>query len=148
MAKRSFKFTDKKHTKQGIASSVLGIAALVLLTAGVLLAYRMAGEAGAAAGLMGFLSLIFSIFATFQLAFFGFLGIILTNIGLSRKPTAKMPKIKGFLQKTWAFTSFIPLWLLSEKPRNIHFMQLFQPYANAFQWHAKIVRCEASAQTR
>ena len=61
MAKRSYKFTDKKHTKQGIASSVLGIAALVLLTAGVLLAYRMAGEAGAAAGLMGFLSLIFSI---------------------------------------------------------------------------------------
>lgn len=61
MAKRSYKFTDKKHTRQGIASSLLGITALVLLGVGFFTAYRMAGEAGSAVGLMGFLSLICSV---------------------------------------------------------------------------------------
>lgn len=61
MAKRSYKFTDKKHTRQGMISSVLGIGALALLIAGLLIAYRMFGSAGPYVGLMGFLSLIFSI---------------------------------------------------------------------------------------
>ena len=61
MAKRSYKFTDKKHTRQGVASSLLGFTALVLLGAGLWMAYRMVGGAGPAIGLMGLLSLIFSV---------------------------------------------------------------------------------------
>lgn len=60
MAKRSYKFTDKKHTRQGMVSSFLGFTALVLLVAGLLMAYRRFGTAGPYVGLMGFLSLIFS----------------------------------------------------------------------------------------
>lgn len=61
MAKRSYKFTDKKHTKQGIISSILGLAALILLAAGIITAYGMEGGAGPSAALMGFLSMAFSI---------------------------------------------------------------------------------------
>lgn len=61
MAKRSYKFTDKKHTKQGMISTLLGISALILLVVGFILAYQMAGAAGPYVGLMGFLSLIFSV---------------------------------------------------------------------------------------
>ena len=61
MAKRSYKFTDKKHTSQGMLSFFLGISALVLLVAGLLTAYRMFGAAGPYVGLMGFLSLICSV---------------------------------------------------------------------------------------
>lgn len=61
MAKRGYKFTDKKHTRQGIASSLLGFIALILLIAGILMAYRMFGAAGPYVGFMGFLSLVFSV---------------------------------------------------------------------------------------
>lgn len=61
MAKRSYKFTDKKHTRQGIVSSLLGIIAFVLLVAGLLISYHMFGAGGPYVGLMGFLSLIFSV---------------------------------------------------------------------------------------
>lgn len=61
MAKRSYKFTDKKHTRQGVASSFLGLIALGLLIGGLLMAYRMFGAAGPYIGLMGLLSLIFSV---------------------------------------------------------------------------------------
>lgn len=60
MAKRSYKFTDKKHTKQGIASSLLGLGALILLTVGLMMAYGRSGGAGPVVGLMGFLSMVFS----------------------------------------------------------------------------------------
>ena len=52
MAKRGYKFTDKKHTRQGIASSLLGFIALILLIAGILIAYRMFGAAGPYVGFM------------------------------------------------------------------------------------------------
>lgn len=61
MAKRSYKFTAKKHTKQGMLSSALGFLALILLVAGLVTAYGKAGGAGPVTGLMGFLSMVFSI---------------------------------------------------------------------------------------
>lgn len=57
MAKRSYKFTAKKHTKQGTASTILGFLALILLIAGIFASYRMAGNAGTIAGITGFLSM-------------------------------------------------------------------------------------------
>ena len=58
MARRSYKFTDKKHTKQGILSTVMGIISLLLLSAGVWMAYQMSGNAGSVTGLLGLLSML------------------------------------------------------------------------------------------
>lgn len=61
MAKRSYKFTDKKHTKQGMASTALGVAAFLLLGIGFWMAYQNAGAAGSITGLLGLWSMLFSV---------------------------------------------------------------------------------------
>jgi hypothetical protein len=58
MAKRSYKFTDKKHTRQGIASTALGVLALLLMAAVLLQAYRRSGAAGSLIGLLGLFSML------------------------------------------------------------------------------------------
>ncbi len=60
MAKRSYKFTDKKHTRQGIASTALGAAALLLVIIGFGMAYEQAGKASSFVGLWGLLSMLAS----------------------------------------------------------------------------------------
>lgn len=60
MARRSYKFTDKKHTKQGICSAGFAEAALVFTGVSLLLAYRMAGQAGSLVGLLGVLAMVCS----------------------------------------------------------------------------------------
>ena len=47
MARRNYKFTDKKHTRQGLASLGLGAAALILTAAALSMAYRLSGQAEA-----------------------------------------------------------------------------------------------------
>ena len=90
MAKRSYKFTAKKHTKQGMASSALALLALILLVLGLVLSFRKAGKAGAAAGLVGFASMAAS-FAGFVFGvrgfheedvyyFFSQIGVVLNGI--------------------------------------------------------------------
>ena len=71
MAKRNYKFTDKKHTRQGLASLGLGAAALILTAVSLSMAYRLSGQAGSAVGLMGMLALLCSI-TGFVLAVRGF----------------------------------------------------------------------------
>ena len=71
MKKRSYKFTDKKHTKQGICSTLLGLAALILLSVGVGMAYQTFGNARSMAGLLGLLSMLASVLG-FVLAIQGF----------------------------------------------------------------------------
>lgn len=58
MARRAYKFTDKKHTKLGIFSTVMGIVSLVLLSVGIWMAYQMSGNAGSVTGLLGLLSML------------------------------------------------------------------------------------------
>ena len=53
MARRNYKFTDKKHTRQGLMSMGMGAAALVFTVLALSLAYRMSGGAGSAVGLLG-----------------------------------------------------------------------------------------------
>jgi len=60
MARRSYKFTDKKHTKQGMVSSGLGLLALLMMALAVFMAYRLSGNAGSYTGLLGLLSMLFS----------------------------------------------------------------------------------------
>lgn len=61
MAKRGYKFTDKKHTKQGMVSAGMGAAALVLMAVDLFLAYRGSGQAGSIAGFFGLFSLLLSV---------------------------------------------------------------------------------------
>ena len=51
MARRRYKFTDKKHTKQGLISTGLGVAALVLLCIALGMAFKSGGNAGSIVGL-------------------------------------------------------------------------------------------------
>lgn len=60
MAKRSYKFTDKKHTKQGLASTAFGAAALLLLGIALWMAFRQSGAAGSIIGFLGLWSMLFS----------------------------------------------------------------------------------------
>lgn len=71
MAKRTYKFTDKKHTKKGISSTVLGLVSIGMLAIGVGMAYRTFGNAGNVAGLLGILSMLAAILGFF-LAIRGF----------------------------------------------------------------------------
>ena len=71
MARRNYKFTDKKHTRQGLMSMGMGAAALVFTVLALSLAYRMSGGAGSAAGLLGVLAMLFSV-PGFVLAVRGF----------------------------------------------------------------------------
>ena len=57
MARRSYKFTDKKHTKQGLLSVACGGVALILTAVSLSLAFRMAGQAGSLVGLLGVLAM-------------------------------------------------------------------------------------------
>ena len=61
MARRNYKFTDKKHTRQGLMSMGMGAAALVFTVLALSLAYRMSGGAGSAVGLLGVLAMLFSV---------------------------------------------------------------------------------------
>lgn len=71
MARKSYKFTDKKHTRQGLLSMAFSGAALILTIAALILAYRTGGGAGSVAGLLGLLAMAGSA-AGFVLALQGF----------------------------------------------------------------------------
>lgn len=71
MARRSYKFTDKKHTKQGLLSVACGGVALILTAVSLSLAFRMAGQAGSVVGLLGIFAMMASA-AGFVLALRGF----------------------------------------------------------------------------
>lgn len=101
MARRSYKFTDKKHTKQGLLS--VGCAGLSLLftALSLMLAYRGAGKAGSIVGLFGVLAMLGSA-AGFVLALRGFreedVYLISAQVGVA---------VNGLLFILWAFVCVI-----------------------------------------
>lgn len=101
MARRNYKFTDKRHTRQGLMALALGVLSLVLTAASLLLAYQKSGEAGSIVGLMGIFALLFSI-AGFVLAIRGFqeedVYYISSQIGAV---------LNGLLFIGWAFVCMI-----------------------------------------
>ncbi len=58
--RRRYKFTDKHNTKMGITSFVLGSLALILLFAGLKIAFDKKGNADMVVGVLGTLVFIFS----------------------------------------------------------------------------------------
>ena len=56
--KKKIRFTDKKHSRQGIISSGLGGAALMLFAASVAAAYIRSGQAGRIIAVTGFLAML------------------------------------------------------------------------------------------
>ena len=71
MWKRHYKFTDKKHNRQGFLSMACALCALIFTALALLLAYRRSGQAGSVVGLFGVLAMVLSI-AGFVLAIRGF----------------------------------------------------------------------------
>ncbi len=72
MRKRHIIYSDKKHTKTGIFSFILGVIVLVSLVTSILLSYAFKGEVPGSFGAVGFLCTLFSA-----------VGIILALIGRS-----------------------------------------------------------------
>jgi len=58
MARRRYKFTDKKHTRQGLVSVGLGALALILLCIALGMAFESAGNAGSIVGLCAVFSMV------------------------------------------------------------------------------------------
>ncbi|MEI3521325.1 MAG: DUF6142 family protein [Anaerosacchariphilus sp.] len=71
MVRRSYKFTDKKHTKQGLLSVACGGTALILTAASLSLAYQRSGQAGSIVSLLGVFAMLASVVG-FVLALRGF----------------------------------------------------------------------------
>lgn len=62
---RSYKFTDKHHSKGGIRSSIAGAVSLVCTLAGIYGAYAAKGNAGNYLALLGFVGIVCCIYGTF-----------------------------------------------------------------------------------
>ena len=58
MARRIYKFTDKKHTRQGMVSVATGVVSMFLLVITLTMAYRSSGNGSAWMGLWGALGLL------------------------------------------------------------------------------------------
>lgn len=58
VSRRTYKFTNKKHTRRGMISSGMGFLALLLLGGLFYLSYRQSGNAGAYTGFLGFLAML------------------------------------------------------------------------------------------
>lgn len=56
MRKRKIRFTDKKHSRNGIISTILGGASACLLLCLLAAAYLTSGQAGKAVAIFGFLA--------------------------------------------------------------------------------------------
>ena len=66
--RRRIQFTDKKHPKRGIVSSVIAAASFIMMCALFIGSSHVKGQAGISYGYLGFLNLIISIVG-FVLAF-------------------------------------------------------------------------------
>ena len=101
MARRSYKFTDKKHTKQGLLSVACGGTALILTAASLSLAYQRSGQAGSIVGLLGVFAMLASVVG-FVLALRGFqeedVYVISSQIGVV---------VDGLLFILWAMVCVI-----------------------------------------
>lgn len=93
MARRkSYKFTNRKHSEKAIMASILGVISLISLSAVIFLSYRHGGETHAGYGISGLLATIFSIVGLIlgittaremnNFRFFPLAGIILNGLSL------------------------------------------------------------------
>ncbi|MBR1931856.1 MAG: hypothetical protein IJ833_10380 [Lachnospiraceae bacterium] len=61
MARKSYMFTNKKHSQKAIMSTILGMISILSLAIVIFLSYRSGGVALTGYGVTGFLATIFSI---------------------------------------------------------------------------------------
>lgn len=90
--KKSYKFTNKKHSEKGIMSTVLGIIAMVSIFVAVYQTFLQKGMAGANFGLVGLLSACFAVIGLIlgflaklevdRFLFFAYVGIVVNILVL------------------------------------------------------------------
>lgn len=56
--RRKYKFSDKHHTKRGIASAILAVPGAVCVAAAIVMAARTKGEGGLLVGVLPFISIL------------------------------------------------------------------------------------------
>ena len=91
--KRSYKFTNKKHSEKAVMSTVFGALSLISLVVVIYLSYSKAGEAPVNYGVSGILILIFAIVGLVlgvlamqekeRFLFFSRLGCVLNGMALA-----------------------------------------------------------------
>lgn len=59
--KKSYRFTDKRHSDRAVMGVVLGVVSLVSLGGVVLMSYLRAGDVGARCGVAAFLAAVYSV---------------------------------------------------------------------------------------
>lgn len=62
---RSYKFTDKHHSKGGVRSSIAGAISLICTVIGLYLSYTAKGNAGNYLALWGFLAIVCCVYGLF-----------------------------------------------------------------------------------
>lgn len=93
MAKRGYKFTNKKHPPQALASMILGMVSLLGMAAVIYRSFTDNGATHPGYGLTGLLSVIFTVIGIIlgilslkkrdSYRFFGYMGIILNGLVLA-----------------------------------------------------------------
>lgn len=63
---RSYKFTNKKHSKGGVRSSIAGLISLICTIGAVLGAYAAKGNAGTYLALLGTVAIISGVYGVFE----------------------------------------------------------------------------------
>lgn len=90
--KRSYMFTNRKHSQKAVMSTVFGVLCTVSLVAVTVLSYSREGDVPAGYGFTGVFAMILSLIGlvlgilavreTDRFKFFGWLGILLNGISL------------------------------------------------------------------
>lgn len=84
--KKSFIFTDKKHSNRAIMATILGVISLSGLSAMVFLSYRSGGQVGAGFGVGALLAAVYST-----------VGLVLSLIAAQEKERYRLFPVLGIL---------------------------------------------------
>ncbi len=60
MSKRKYKFTNKRHSVGGVLSSLMALAAVVLIIIAVIISFKAEGYGGEEVGTLSLMALVFS----------------------------------------------------------------------------------------
>lgn len=101
MAKRRYKFTGKRQSGWGIASTVAGVAALIMTVSAAVAAYMQSGQAGRIIGVLGFVALFLSV-----------LGMYYGIRGIRQEDVYRLFPWMGFVINWMILAVFVMIYIL------------------------------------
>lgn len=96
--RRKYKFSDKKHSKAGIAATVMAVFAIALVVASIVLSVAEKGQGGAIVGALPFAALLLST-----------IGIVISSFSFRRTDTIFTFSWTGLISNiiVWLFVAFV-----------------------------------------